>query len=135
MDKRRGGSGLKIRPSPYSVAQTAERLEQALARAGVALFAHIDHTENAAQRGLAMRPARVLIFGNPEVGTPLMRAAPTLAIDLPSKLLVWESADGQVLVAYNTARYLKERHDIRGQDDVLANLERAIAALLDDALA
>ncbi len=134
MNDQSAAPGLMIRPSPYSVAETASRLKEALARAGVTLFAEVDHAANAARRGLAMAPARVLVFGNPEVGTPLMRAVPTVAIDLPSKVLVWEGAGGQVQVAYNTPQYLKERHGISGLDDVLARLEQGFTVLLEKAL-
>lgn len=88
------------------------RLESLLKERGVRIFARIDHYTAAAEAGLRMRPTQVLLFGNPAVGTPMMAAAPTLAIDLPSKALIWEDGTGRVWLTYNAPEYLKNRHDI-----------------------
>jgi uncharacterized protein (DUF302 family) len=96
--------------SPYSVDETLERLGKILQSLGIPILASIDHSGGAAAMGLAMRPTKLLIFGNAKAGTPLMLAAPTLALDLPLKALIWEDADGQVWVSYNTPQYLQERH-------------------------
>ena len=77
---------------------------------GIPILARIDHSGGAAAMGLEMRPTKLVIFGNARAGTPLMVAAPTLALDLPLKALVWEDADGKVWVSYNTPEYLQERH-------------------------
>jgi uncharacterized protein (DUF302 family) len=95
---------------PYSVDETMERLGKILQKLGIPVLANIDHSGGAAAMGLSMRPTKLLIFGNAKAGTPLMVAAPTLALDLPLKALVWEDAEGQVWVSYNTPQYLQERH-------------------------
>jgi uncharacterized protein (DUF302 family) len=97
-------------PSPYCVDETLERLDAVLKSLGIPILARIDHSGGAAAMGLEMRPTKLLIFGNARAGTPLMVSAPTLALDLPLKALVWEDADGKVWVSYNTPEYLQQRH-------------------------
>src|SRR5579863_4640323 len=92
--------GLIQAPSRYSVEETLQRLQSVFATKGLQVFALIDHSGEAAKVGLKMRPTKVLIFGSPKSGTPLMVAAPSLAIDLPMKALVAEDADGKVSVTY-----------------------------------
>jgi len=104
--------GIIDKPSNHSVDETVERLTGILQAKQVALFALVDHSGEAAKAGFEMRPTRLLIFGNPKAGTPLMLAAPSCAIDLPLKLLVWEDAQGKVWVSYNSSAYLQERHGI-----------------------
>ena len=91
--------------------ETVEKLKGILQSKRVTLFAMIDHSGEAAKAGLKMRPTKLLIFGNPKSGTPVMLAAPSSAIDLPLKTLIWEDAQGKVWVAYNSPAYLQERHD------------------------
>jgi len=95
--------------SRYDFKETVGRLQAAFGEKGLQMFAVIDHAGEAAKAGLAMRPTKVLIFGSPKSGTPLMVAAPSLAIDLPLKALVAEGADG-VSVTYNDPEYLRQRH-------------------------
>src|SRR5712692_8798819 len=102
--------GIVTRPSPYSVEETLVRLQEAIRRRNLTLFAHIDHSGEAKRVGLTMQEAHVLIFGNPKGGTPLMIASPLLALDLPLKVLVWQSADSQVWVSTNSVAYLGERY-------------------------
>ena len=90
---------------------------------GIALFALVDHSGEAAKVGMKMRPTKLLIFGNPKAGTPLMQASPSIAIDLPIKILIWEDAAGEVWVSYNSAAYLRERHHLPEE------LERNIAVV------
>jgi uncharacterized protein (DUF302 family) len=104
--------GLSHQPSHHTVDETVERLKTILQAKGVRLFAEVDHSGEAAKAGLTMRPTKLLIFGNPKAGTPIMVAAPASAIDLPLKILVWEDAQGKVWASYNTAAYLQERHDL-----------------------
>lgn len=106
--------------SAHSFAETLERLESTLRARGIAEFARIDHSGEAAKAGLKMHPTQLVIFGSPKAGTPLMVAAPTLAIDLPLKALVWEDAGGKVWLSYNTAEYLKQRHGI--PDELVGNI-------------
>jgi uncharacterized protein (DUF302 family) len=105
-------NGLTRLNSSHSVAETIEKIEAALRAAGITIFARVDHSGEAEKAGLKMRPTQVLIFGSPKAGTPLMIAAPSLAIDLPLKALVAEDADGKVSVTYNSPQYLMNRHSV-----------------------
>ena len=104
--------GIVTRPSPFSVEETLQRLQEAIQSRNLILFAHIDHSGEARQAGLTMQEAHVLIFGSPKAGTPLMIASPLLALDLPLKALVWQSEDDQVWVSSTSAAYLKDRYSI-----------------------
>lgn len=117
------GNGLIQVASSYSVDETVKRLQAAFAEKGLKLFALIDHSGEAEKVGLKMRPTKVLIFGSPKGGTPLMVASPSLAIDLPLKVLVAEGADGKVSVTYNDPQYLKERHGV--PEELIKNLAGA----------
>jgi uncharacterized protein (DUF302 family) len=97
-------------PSRYSVPETLERIEAILKEKGITVFALVDHSGEAEKSGLKMRPTQLLIFGSPKGGTPLMVAAPRLAIDLPLKALAWQDEQGQVWLSYNSAEYLQQRH-------------------------
>ena len=108
-------NGLVQVSSRYSVDETVGRLEAAFVEKGMRVFAVIDHSGEAEKVGLKMRPTKVVIFGSPKGGTPLMVAAPSLAIDLPLKALVAEDAEGKVSVTYNDPEYLKERHGVPGE--------------------
>lgn len=115
--------------SQFTVDQTVDRLESLLAAKGVTLFALVDHGGEAARVGLFMRPTKLLIFGSPRAGTPLMVAAPTLAIDLPLKVLVWEADDGGVWIGYNEAEYVAARHGLpRNLLPALAGVEALVTA-------
>ena len=105
-------NGIVNKPSKHSVEQTVEALTNILKSKGVAVFALIDHSGEAEKVGLKMRPTKLLIFGNPKAGTPLMLASPSTAIDLPLKLLVWEDSQGKVWISYDSPEYLKERHGL-----------------------
>jgi uncharacterized protein (DUF302 family) len=104
--------GIVDRPSNHSVDQTVEKLKGILAAKEVTLFALVDHSGEAEKAGMKMPPTKLLIFGSPKAGTPLMLAAPSIAIDLPLKTLVWEDAQGKVWVSYNSPAYLQERHGV-----------------------
>jgi uncharacterized protein (DUF302 family) len=103
-------SGFASLPSKYSVDKTLERLQTIFRDKGVAVFAVVDHSGEAAKVGMEMRPTKLVIFGNPKGGTPLMIAAPTAAIDLPLKALIWEDSDGNIWISYNSPEYLQQRH-------------------------
>ena len=96
--------------SSHSVDQTVEKLKGILQAKGVTLFALVDHSGEAEKVGMTMRPTKLLIFGSPKGGTPLMQAAPSTAIDLPLKILVAEDEQGKVWISYNSPEYLQERH-------------------------
>jgi uncharacterized protein (DUF302 family) len=98
--------------SPHTVTETLARLETIVQTKGLTILARIDHSGDAAKAGLQMPPTKLLVFGNPKSGTPLMIASPSVAIDLPLKALVWQDDDGKVWLSYNSPDYLKERHAI-----------------------
>ena len=112
--------GLIDKPSRYSVEQTVEKLKNILQSKGVAVFALIDHSGEAEKVGMKMPPTKLLIFGNPKAGTPLMLAAPSVAIDLPLKILIWEDAAGKVWVTYNSPEFLRDRHGL--PQDLMQNV-------------
>jgi len=119
--------GLVLVRSRHSVGETVQRLESAFVGKGMQVFAVVDHSGEAEKVGLKMRPTKVLIFGSPKGGTPLMVAAPSLAIDLPMKALVAEDAGGEVWVTYNSPDYLQERHGVPA--DLIKNLAGAGAVI------
>jgi uncharacterized protein (DUF302 family) len=104
--------GIISTPSKHSVDETVEKLKGMLQDRGVRLFALIDHSGEAEKAGFHMPATKLLIFGNPKAGTPLMLAAPSSALDLPLKILVAEDAQGKVWLSYNSAEYLRSRHRI-----------------------
>jgi uncharacterized protein (DUF302 family)/uncharacterized membrane protein YidH (DUF202 family) len=108
----RSSNGIISQPSSHSVDKTVEKLQGILQAKGVTLFALIDHSGEAEKAGMKMRPTKLLIFGSPKAGTPLMQAAPSIAIDLPLKILVWEDDLGRVWLSYNSPAYLQERHNV-----------------------
>jgi uncharacterized protein (DUF302 family) len=124
-------SGIVDIPSRYSVPETLARLQSILKEKGVTVFALIDHSGEAAKVGLEMRPTQLLIFGSPKAGTPLMVAAPSVAIDLPLKALAWQDGEGKVWLSYNAPEYLQQRHGI--PPDLLKNIAGP-AALLQKAV-
>jgi uncharacterized protein (DUF302 family) len=113
-------SGIISKQSNHSVDETVQKLKEILKAKGITLFALVDHSGEAEKVGMKMPPTRLLIFGNPKAGTPLMLAAPSSAIDLPLKILVWEDAQKKVWVSYNSPEYLQQRHGL--PRDLLANI-------------
>ncbi len=118
--------------SGYSVDDTVWRIRVLLEEKGITLFTVVDHSGEAGKVGMTMRPTRLLIFGSPKAGTPLMVAAPTIAIDLPLKLLVWEDNAGKVSITYNSVEYLRDRHGL--PESLAANIA-VVAALAAKAVA
>jgi len=112
--------GIVDKPSNHSVDQIVEELKTILQAKGVMLFALVDHSGEADKVGMKMPPTKLLIFGSPKAGTPLMQAAPSIAIDLPLKILVWEDAQGKAWVSYNSPAYLQQRHNL--PPDLLQNI-------------
>jgi len=113
-------NGIVDVPSNHSVDETVEKLNSILQAKGVTLFSLIDHSGEAEKVGMKMPPTKLLIFGNPKAGTPLMLAVPSIAIDLPLKILVWEDGLGKVWLSYNSPQYLNERHGLPA--DLLQNI-------------
>lgn len=120
------GNGIVDVPSKQSVDQTVAKLKTILESKGVTIFALIDHSGEAEKVGMKMKPTKLMIFGNPKAGTPLMLASPSIAIDLPLKILIWEDAAGKVWLSYNSSEYLQQRHDL--PPELLQNI--AIVAAL-----
>lgn len=114
--------------SGHGFEETFTRLESAVASRGLDIFARIDFSGDAELVGIKMRPTRLLIFGNPKAGTPLMLAAPTLALDFPLKVLVSEDERGEVWVSYNSPQYLRARHNI--PENLLGNIS-VIASIVE----
>ena len=108
-------NGIVNKPSKHSVDDTLRNLQNMLEAKGIAVFALIDHSGEAAKVGMNMHPTKLLIFGNPKGGTPMMLAAPSIAIDLPLKILIWQDDQEKVWVSYNTPEYLAERHGLPAQ--------------------
>jgi uncharacterized protein (DUF302 family) len=133
MDRSDGDErGIVTKMSPYSfVSETLERLRETVREKGLEEFALIDHSGAAEQAGLEMQEAKLLVFGSPRAGTPLMVASPLLALDLPLKVLVWRDLDGGVLVSYNATSYLARRHGI--PEDLVGNIA-GIDTLVEGAL-
>ncbi len=104
--------GLVCQTSPHSFADTLRLLTGALRDAGLNEFSRIDHSGVAVRAGFQLRPTELSIFGNPKAGTPLMEAAPTIAIDLPQKILVWQDDDDLTWLGYNSPLWLGERHGL-----------------------
>ena len=122
-------NGISRKRSNRSVDETVAKIKSILQAKGITLFALVDHSGEAEKVGLKMRNTKLLIFGSPKGGTPLMIASPSIAIDLPLKILVAEDADGTVLISYNSAQYLKARHNLPDQFlPVLASVESLAAA-------
>ena len=116
-------SGIVDIASHHSVNATVERVRDILDARGVRLFALVDHSGEAEKAGMTMRPTKLLIFGSPKAGTPVMVAAPSIAIDLPLKILVWEDEAGKVWISYNSADYLRGRHNVPAE--LMQNLAAA----------
>jgi uncharacterized protein (DUF302 family) len=127
------GNGIVNIQSNHSVDETVEKLRGILAAKGVTLFALVDHSGEAEKAGLKMPPTKLLIFGSPKAGTPVMLAAPSIALDLPLKILVSEDTAGKVWVSYNSPEYLRERHGI--PSELMQNLAvvEALAAKATEA--
>lgn len=106
------GNGLAALRSAHSAEETVQRLRALLEAKGVTVFAVVDHSGEAEKAGMRMRPTKLVIFGNPAAGTPVMLAAPGSAIDLPLKILVAEDAEGAVWMTWNEPEYLQQRHGV-----------------------
>ena len=123
------GAGLVSVPSKHNAALTLERLETAFRQKGIHVFARIDHAAGAKEAGLSLRSTTVLLFGNPQVGTPLMQSNQTAGIDLPLKILVWEDDEGRAWLTYNDPRYLAERHKVHDRAETVQAMTAGLQAL------
>lgn len=115
--------------SKFSSKETADRLVAELDKSGIKLAARIDHAAAAKAAGMDMPPAEVVMFGNPKLGTPLMLAQPTVAIDLPMKVLIWQDPAGKVKIGYVAPAIMKQRHQLSGHDEIVKTMTGALDAL------
>ena len=129
-----GADGLIAIKSPLSTVETMSRFEEIAKQRGLNIFARIDHAAGAAKVGKTLRPTEVLIFGNPQGGTPFMECAQSVGIDLPLKVLVWEDAQGQVWLGYNDPAYIAQRHGV-SQCPAVGALSKALSSLAEAATA
>ncbi len=128
------GNGLVIKRSPYSAAETLDRLTSILKKKGIRVFARISHKKNAAGVGLKLRPTELLIFGNPKLGTHFFTSKQTAGIDLPMKALAWVDARGRVWLAYNDPAYIARRHGITNRPEIVKKMTGALKKMTDMAV-
>jgi uncharacterized protein (DUF302 family) len=119
--------------SAFSVQETADRLENILQEKGMTIFYRIKHSEAAAGVGIELRDTELIVFGNPKVGSPLMKCQQSVAIDLPQKALIWEDEEAKVWISYNDPEYLQKRHNISGCEEVISKIEKALAGIAESA--
>ena len=119
--------------SSYGVQETGDRLERVLDEKGMTLFNRVKHSEAAEDVGVELRDTELFIFGNPNVGSPLMKCQQSVAIDLPQKALIWMDSSGDTWISYNDPRYLEKRHDISNCEDIISTIETALAGIAEAA--
>ena len=121
--------GVITLPSSHTVEETGRRLERILHEKGMTVFNHIKHSKAAAGVGIELRHTELILFGNPKVGSPLMKCQQSVAIDLPQKALIWEDEKADVWISYNMPAYLVKRHNISGCEEVIAKIGKALAGI------
>jgi uncharacterized protein (DUF302 family) len=122
-------------PSAHGVADTIARLKGLLDQKKIQVFADIDHAAGAKQVGLSLRPTRLLIFGNPKAGTPLMQSRQTIGLDLPLRVLIWEDEAGKIWLTYHRPEYLAQHHKIGDRDEAVRAIAAGLSALVTAATA
>jgi uncharacterized protein (DUF302 family) len=115
--------------SSFGVQETGDRLENILQEKGMTLFNRVKHSEAANKAGVELRETELIVFGNPQVGSPLMQCQQSVAIDLPQKALIWKNSEGTTFISYNDPRYLEKRHTITNCEEVIAKIEKALAGI------
>ena len=125
--------GLIVKQSAFGVIEMVDRLERILEEKGINVMARFDHAENARKVDRELKPTELLVFGNPELGTPLIENVRTIAIDLPMKALVWEDEAGAIWLAYNDPAWLASRHGVTGEDEILRKMSGALDQITDGA--
>lgn len=121
------GTGLISVKSAHGVGETADRLEAVLKKKGMKVFIRINHAAGAKNAGMSLPDTQVVIFGNPKIGTPLMKCNRTVAIDLPQKALIWKDGQGQVWLTYNDPKYLDSRHQLQACSKIIKKVQGALA--------
>jgi len=119
--------------STLTVNETADRVESILKEKGMTVFNRIKHSEAAGKVGIELRDTELIIFGNPKVGSPLMKCQQSVAIDLPQKVLIWEDDKAKVWTSYNDPRYLDKRHNLNGCEEVISKIEKVLAGIAKSA--
>lgn len=125
--------GLVTNKSSFDAKETMDRFERVAKHKGMIIFLRVDHAAGAAKVSKSLRPTELIVFGNPQGGTPFMECAQTVGIDLPLKALVWEDAQGQVWLGYNDPAFVAKRHQV-AQCPVVANMNKALAGIVQEAL-
>ncbi|GAD03130.1 hypothetical protein AALB_3210 [Agarivorans albus MKT 106] len=115
--------------SQHDVNQTAERMLSILEQKGMTVFNQVKHSDGAEKVGIELRDTQLIIFGNPKVGSPLMKCQQLIALDLPQKALIWQDEAGKVWISYNDPQYLVKRHQVAGCDPVFGKVSGALAAI------
>ena len=115
--------------SSFGVKETGDRLENVLKEKGMTIFNRVKHSDAAKNVGVELRETELIIFGNPKVGSPLMKCQQRVAIDLPQKALIWKDSEGKVWISYNDPRYLEKKHNISGCKEVISKIEKALAGI------
>ncbi len=115
--------------STFNVEETADRMESILKEKGMTVFDRIKHSEGAGKVGIELRDTELILFGNPKVGSPLMKCQQSVAIDLPQKALIWEDDEAKVWISYNDPKYLEKRHSIDGCEEVISKIEKALSGI------
>lgn len=127
--------GLIVKPSPYSVSETIDRLENVLKKKGISIVTRWNHSAKADSVGIPLRDTELLLFGNPRLGSHMFTAEQTAGIDLPMKALAWKDEDGQVWLGYNDPQYIADRHGIDNRAKVIGKMQGALDNLTDAAVA
>lgn len=115
--------------SAFGVEETGDRLNNILKEKGMTIFNRVKHSDAAKNIGVKLRDTELIIFGNPKVGSPLMKCQQSVAIDLPQKALIWKDSEGKVWISYNNPRYLGKRHKISNCEEVILKIEKALAGI------
>ncbi|MFO7744886.1 MAG: DUF302 domain-containing protein [Psychroflexus sp.] len=116
--------------SSFGVEETGDRLESVLKEKGMTIFNRVKHSEAAKKIGIELRETELIIFGNPKVGSPLMKCQQSIAIDLPQKALIWKDSEGNTWISYNDPEYLKKRHDLSNCKEEISKIEEALAGIV-----
>jgi len=116
--------------SQFGVAETAERLEKIFNKKGVTIFNRVKHSEAAEKIGVSLRATELFIFGNPKLGSPLMKCKQTIAIDLPQKALIWQDESEKIWISYNDINYIVRRHNVNGCEGIISKIEKVLANLM-----
>lgn len=119
--------------SSHDMTASSERLVNILAEKGMTLFAHINHSAGAAKIAESLNPTELVLFGNPQTGTPLMQSNQSMGIDLPQKILIWQDSDDQVWLTYNDPAYLANRHQVGNCDALVQKISAALASMTNAA--